>query len=170
MSACTIATVNNISFLDFNPLNVTFRAATGSLQVYCSQGSYSVSRNLGQNTANFSKSVVHTNTNGTPQGNVSDVTLVCTSSLRGPNGRLIEYKINNIRPTIKASFRGTGTAYDNRNCMSGDSVVHQTLTFNENKAQNVNVTAYLGSATDKTDYKSLRPGAYTDTLTFIVTF
>lgn len=170
MSACTIATVNNISFVDFDPLNVTFRSATGSLQVYCSQGSYSVSRNLGQNTANFSKSVTHTNTNGTPQGNVSDVTLVCTSSLRGREGRLIEYKINNIRPTIKASFKGTGTAYDSRNCVSGDSVVHQTLTFNENKAQNVNVTAYLGNATDKTNYKSLLSGVYTDTLTFTVTF
>lgn len=170
VSSCTIATVNNISFIDFNPLNVTFRSATGSLRVHCSQGSYSVSRNLGQNIANFSKSVVHTNTNGTPQGNVSDVTLVCTSSLKGPGGRLIEYKINNVRPTVTASFRGSGSAYDLRNCNTNDTVTHQTLTFNQNKEQNVSVTAYVGNATDKTNYKSLVPGTYIDTLTFTVTF
>lgn len=170
-SSCSIATVSNIVFGGFDPLNVTFRTATGSLRVHCTQGSYSISRNMGTNAFNYSKSSKYTNTNGTSSGQLYEVSLVCSSAMRGPNAKLLEYRIG-ARPSYNEMRWGTGNAQwmDNRTCLSTDQVVHATPTFTTNEAQTIDVTASIGSSGDKTIYKELRQGSYTDTLTFTITF
>jgi len=170
-SSCSITTVSNIVFGGFDPLNVTFRTATGSLRVHCSRGSYSISRNMGTNAFNYSKSSKYTNTNGTSAGQLYEVSLVCSSAMRGPNAKLLEYRIG-ARPSYNEMRWGSGNAQwmDNRTCLSNDQVVHATPTFTTNEAQTIDVTASIGSSGDKTIYKELRQGSYTDTLTFTITF
>lgn len=171
LSSCSITTVSNIVFGEFDPLNVTFRTATGSLRVHCSQGSYSISRNMGTNIFNYSKSSKYTNTNGTSGGQLYEVSLVCSSAMRGPNAKLLEYRIG-ARPSYNEMRWGSGNAQwmDNRTCNSTDQVVHATPVFTTNEAQTINVKASIGSSGDKTIYKELRQGSYTDTLTFTITF
>ncbi len=170
-SSCNITTVSNIVFGGFDPLNVTFRTSTGALRVHCSQGSYSISRNMGTNVFNYSKSSKYTNTNGTSAGQLYEVSLVCSSAMRGPNAKLLEYRIG-ARPAFNEMRWGSGNAQwmDNRTCSSADQVLHATPTFLTNEAQTIDVTASIGSSGDKTIYKELRQGSYTDTLTFTITF
>lgn len=170
-SSCAITTVSNIVFGGFDPLNVSFRSATGSLRVHCSKGSYSISRNMGTNAFNYSKSSKYTNTNGTSAGQLYEVSLVCSSAMRGPNAKLLEYRIG-ARPAFNEMRWGSGNVQwmDNRTCSSNDQVVHANPTFTTNEAQTIDVTASIGSSGDKTIYKELRQGSYTDTLTFTITF
>lgn len=170
-SSCSISTTQNITFSAFNPLNFGVMASSGALQVQCTKGSYSVSRNIGENSDNFSKSVKRENTDGTLNGNVSTVSLVCSSYMKGPDGSFIEYRIGD-RPSFTSMYRGTAgyTQADRRNCSTTDTVLQDTLTFNENSSQTVLITATIGNSQDKTEYKSLRGGTYIDTLTVSVTF
>lgn len=169
-SSCKIATVDNIVFGEFNPLNYSLRSASGSLRVLCSQGSYAITRNMGNNAFNFSKDTKYTNTNGTSSGQLYEVNLVCSSAMKGPNGKLLEYRIG-ARPSVYEAKWGSFNQWmQNRTCSSTDTVTHTTATFTSNEEQTIRITAFIGSSTDKTIYKELRQGSYTDTLTFTITF
>lgn len=171
VSACSIRVDQNILFTNFNPLVVQTRSAIGILKVNCTKGSYSVSRNMGANALNRSKRITTGNYDGTLSGNYAQVDLTCSSSMKGPNGKFIEYRMGDFA-TFSSSYTGSNrmTSAENRNCNSSDRVSVATLTFNQNLEKTVSLLATIGTSSDLTQYKSLTPGSYADSLMFTVTF
>lgn len=171
VSECSIRVDQHIVFGMFNPLNVQTRSATGILKVNCTQGSYSLSRNMGANALNRQKRITTGNYDGTLNGNYAQVDLTCTSSMKSSDGKFIEYRMGDFA-TFSSSYTGTNrmTSAENRNCNYNDKVFVRTLTFNQNLEQSVGVVATIGASSDLTQYKSLTPGSYSDVMVFSITF